>query len=85
MITWTFYLLAVFGLILLRVKEPYLERPYKVWMVAPIVFCLVSICLIGFSIMEAPTEACGAMLFLCSGVPAWWLAVKRGISFDGKI
>lgn len=40
--TWTFYLAAVLGLLVLRVKEPHLNRPYRTWIITPIVFCLVS-------------------------------------------
>lgn len=41
-VSWTFYLLTVLGLLVLRVKEPNLERPYKTWLITPITFCLVS-------------------------------------------
>lgn len=41
-VSWTFYLLTVLGLLVLRVKEPHLERPYKAWIGTPIIFCLVS-------------------------------------------
>jgi amino acid transporter len=39
--SWTFYLLTVLGLLVLRVKEPHLERPYRAWIVTPIIFCAV--------------------------------------------
>lgn len=29
------------GLLVLRVKEPHLERPYKTWLITPVVFCAV--------------------------------------------
>lgn len=41
--SWTFYLLTVLGLLILRVKEPHLNRPYKAWIITPITFCIVSI------------------------------------------
>lgn len=40
--SWTFYLLTVLGLLVLRVKEPNLERPYRTWIITPIIFCGVS-------------------------------------------
>jgi amino acid transporter len=40
--SWTFYLLTVLGLLVLRVKEPHLNRPYKAWIITPITFCIVS-------------------------------------------
>lgn len=39
--SWTFYLLTVLGLLVLRVKEPNLDRPYRTWLITPIVFCAV--------------------------------------------
>ena len=35
--------LQVLGLVILRVKEPTLERPYKTWIITPLVFCAVRI------------------------------------------
>lgn len=36
-------LFQVLGLVILRVKEPMLERPYKTWIITPLVFCAVRI------------------------------------------
>ena len=33
--------LQVLGLVILRVKEPMLHRPYKTWIITPLVFCAV--------------------------------------------
>ncbi|TPX36388.1 hypothetical protein SeLEV6574_g08076 [Synchytrium endobioticum] len=85
MIAWTFYLCAVLGLLQLRKREPDLERPFKVWLSAPIIFCCVVVFLIGFSIFEAPTEAIAAFAFLLSGVPFWYIVVKRDVLWDDLI
>jgi hypothetical protein len=31
----------VLGLVILRIKEPNLERPYKTWIITPLTFCAV--------------------------------------------
>ncbi|KAL8668519.1 MAG: hypothetical protein Q9168_006849, partial [Polycauliona sp. 1 TL-2023] len=36
---YSFYFLTVLGLIVLRIKEPHLERPYRTWISTPIIFC----------------------------------------------
>ncbi|KAL8807444.1 MAG: hypothetical protein Q9200_004662, partial [Gallowayella weberi] len=36
---YSFYFLTVLGLIVLRIKEPRLERPYRTWISTPIIFC----------------------------------------------
>ncbi|KAF8534340.1 amino acid permease-domain-containing protein [Trichophaea hybrida] len=43
---YSFYFLTVLGLIVLRFREPKLERPYKTWITTPLVFCCVSLFLI---------------------------------------
>lgn len=58
--SWTFYLLTVLGLLVLRVKEPRLDRPYRAWLVTPIVFCAVSMFLLLMPIFAAPWEAFAA-------------------------
>jgi hypothetical protein len=63
----------VLGLIILRVKEPLLERfvvtavsrpsltflgrPYKTWIVTPITFCAVALFLLCMPVSAAPLEA----------------------------
>ncbi|KAI9846651.1 MAG: hypothetical protein M1838_001207 [Thelocarpon superellum] len=39
---YTFYFITVLGLIVLRVREPMLERPYRTWISTPIIFCCKS-------------------------------------------
>ncbi|KAH6571834.1 hypothetical protein BASA60_006958 [Batrachochytrium salamandrivorans] len=82
MIAWTFYLLAVLGLIIMRFTEPYAERPFSVWLGVPIVFCISTVCLIAFSMWEAPTEAVGAVLFVISGIPVYFVGIKYGVTSE---
>lgn len=60
-VSWTFYLLTVLGLLVLRVKEPHLERPYKAWIGTPIIFCLVAMFLLLMPVFAAPLEAFAAL------------------------
>ncbi|KAG9318881.1 amino acid permease-domain-containing protein [Chiua virens] len=55
--SWSFYFLTVLGLVILRVKEPNLERPYKTWIITPLIFCSVAIFLLCMPIIAAPLEA----------------------------
>lgn len=54
---YTFFFLTVLGAIVLRYREPHLERPYKPLILIPAVFALVS----GFVVVRgaafAPTQA----------------------------
>ncbi|KAI8926060.1 amino acid permease-domain-containing protein [Entophlyctis helioformis] len=79
-IAWSFYLGAVMALLTLRVTHPYEERPFTVWLPLPLLFSLVTVCLITFSVWEAPREAAGAFAFLFAGVPVYWPATTGHLS-----
>ena len=83
MIVWTFYLFAVLGLLTLRMVEPYVERPFSVWLPIPILFCSVTVFLLSFSVWEAPLEALGAFVFLISGFPIWWIGSTYNVDSEG--
>ena len=78
--SYLFYFAAVVGLIILRVKEPELERPYRTWILTPVVFCCVSLFLVSRAVFAKPLQALVVLAFLVVGVPLWWWRVgsKRG-------
>ncbi|KAG6814370.1 hypothetical protein H0H92_010956 [Tricholoma furcatifolium] len=71
--SWAFYFLTVLGLIILRVKEPSLERPYKTWIITPIIFCAVALFLLIMPIIAAPVEALAVLGFVLAGIPVFYL------------
>ncbi|GLB34923.1 putative amino acid permease [Lyophyllum shimeji] len=71
--SWAFYFLTVLGLVVLRVKEPMLERPYRTWIVTPIIFCAVALFLLCMPIIAAPVEAMAVLGFVLAGVPVFYL------------
>ncbi|KAK3113768.1 hypothetical protein LTR53_008601 [Teratosphaeriaceae sp. CCFEE 6253] len=77
--SYLFYFAAVVGLIVLRVKEPELERPYKCWMATPVVFCCVSLFLVSRAVFAKPLQALVVVAFIAVGVPLfWWRVGSRG-------
>ncbi|KAE8144098.1 amino acid transporter [Aspergillus avenaceus] len=79
---YTFYFLTVLGLIVLRVREPYLERPYKTWISTPIIFCCVSIFLLSRAVIAEPLQTLIVVAFIIAGVPVYyWRIYQR----DGQI
>ena len=71
---WTFYLVTVLGLLVLRVKEPHLERPYRTWLVTPIVFC-------GVSLIQSITDArYRCFCCLCLYLRHRWKRVQHSVS-----
>lgn len=77
--SYLFYFAAVVGLIILRVKEPELERPYKCWIVTPVIFCCVSLFLLSRAIFAKPFQALIVLAFIGIGFPLyWWRVGRRG-------
>lgn len=76
--TYIFYFLCVLGLILLRFREPDLERPYRCWITTPIIFCCVSLFLIVRGVVERPI---GMIIVAATALVAWlmyWVRVGGG-------
>ncbi|RCI15926.1 hypothetical protein L249_2033 [Ophiocordyceps polyrhachis-furcata BCC 54312] len=73
---YTFYFVTVLGLILLRVREPTLERPYKTWITTPIVFCCVSLFLLSRAVFAKPLQTLVVVGFVVAGVPVYLLRIR---------
>jgi amino acid transporter len=74
---YTFYFTTVLGLIVLRIREPNLERPYKTWITTPICFCCVSLFLVSRAVVARPGESLIVVGFVASGVPVYWWRFRR--------
>ena len=62
--------LTVLGLIVLRFREPNLERPYKVWgyPVTPILFLAITLWMMTFVVLEKPKESLLGLITLLAGL-----------------
>lgn len=76
-----FYFITVLGVIVLRVKQPDLNRPYKTFIATPIVFCCVALFLVSRTVFEKPWQSLYAVVFILLGVPVYWWRFE---SFDLK-
>ncbi|EPS37577.1 hypothetical protein H072_8712 [Dactylellina haptotyla CBS 200.50] len=72
---YSFYFLTVLGLIVLRYREPDLPRPYRCWIITPIVFCCVSLFLVSRGVFGAPIQTAGVVVFVLIGVVVFWVRV----------
>jgi len=70
--SWAFYFLTVLGLVILRIKEPMLERPYKTWIITPLTFCAVALFLLCMPVIAAPAEAIAVLGFVLAGIPVYY-------------
>ncbi|KAG8833528.1 hypothetical protein FRC17_010560 [Serendipita sp. 399] len=75
--SWGFYFLTVLGLVVLRIKEPFLERPYRTFISTPLIFCAVALFLLSMPVLAAPLEALSAVVFILAGVPVYFLTQSK--------
>ena len=57
MAEWVFYVSTVVGLLILRRREPQLERPYRPTIILPVTFVIVGTLVIVRSAMFAPAQS----------------------------
>jgi len=71
---------TVFGIFILRYRQPDLPRPYKTWLypIPPILFLLVSGWTLIYIIKEKPTQALWSVLLIAMGCVFYWLSVYIG-------
>ncbi|KAF9082495.1 hypothetical protein BGX23_012404 [Mortierella sp. AD031] len=65
------YLSSILGLLYLRCHEPNLKRPFKVWLVVPILFTFLGLFLFLMPFVRAPLESCLSMVIVLAGLPLW--------------
>ncbi|RDL35483.1 uncharacterized protein BP5553_07414 [Venustampulla echinocandica] len=73
---YTFYFMTVLGLIVLRVREPNLERPYKTWITTPIIFCCVSLFLLSRAVFAEPLQTVIVVAFVVAGIPIYYWRIR---------
>ncbi|KAI9813813.1 MAG: hypothetical protein M1827_003603 [Pycnora praestabilis] len=73
---YTFYFLTVLGLIVLRIREPHLERPYRTWISTPIIFCCVSLFLLSRAVFAQPLQTAFVVAFILLGAPIFYWRIR---------
>ncbi|KAJ5397309.1 hypothetical protein N7509_005422 [Penicillium cosmopolitanum] len=74
---YTFYFVTVLGLIVLRIREPHLERPYRTWITTPIIFCCVSLFLLSRAVIAEPLQTLIVVAFIITGVPVYYWRIYQ--------
>ena len=72
---WIFYGLSVLGVIVLRIREPQLARPYKCpwYPFAPLLFVLATLWIVGNTIITDFKHALYGIALMAFGVPLYFL------------
>jgi len=81
--SWSFYLLTVLGLLILRIREPEHKRPYKTYITTPLIFSVVALFLLCMPIIAAPLEALAALGFVLAGIPIYYVTQRVNSSGIG--
>jgi APA family basic amino acid/polyamine antiporter len=70
--------LTVLGLIVLRVREPALPRPYRTWgyPVTPLLFLALSLWMMIFQLREKPHESLAGLATMALGLAVYFVASK---------
>ncbi|KAJ5752311.1 hypothetical protein N7520_009228 [Penicillium odoratum] len=74
---YTFYFLTVLGLIVLRIREPHLERPYRTWITTPLIFCCVSLFLLSRAVIAEPLQTLIVVGFIITGIPVYYWRIYQ--------
>ena len=86
--------MTVLGVIVLRVRDPNLERlavilvdiderPYKVFITTPVIFCCAAVFLLSRGVFQAPLQALFAAAFIVVGIPLYYIFVTGWRYFPG--
>ncbi len=72
-VSFLFYGLSAAAVIILRFREPDLERPYRTWgyPLTPLIFIAFSLYLVGDTILQTPRESLIGAGILAAGIPAY--------------
>ena len=73
---YSFYFVTVLGVIVLRVREPGLDRPYKTWISTPIIFCCVSLFLLSRAVFAEPVQTLVVLAFMLAGAIVYFWKVR---------
>jgi APA family basic amino acid/polyamine antiporter len=71
---WLSYGAMVAGVIILRVKRPELERPYRMWgyPVTPVLFLAITGWFLGNMIVTRPVPSLAGLAFIVAGIPVYF-------------
>jgi APA family basic amino acid/polyamine antiporter len=78
--------LTVLGLIVLRIREPLLERPYKVWAypLTPIIFLAITVHMMVFVIRDRPTQSVLGLITVVAGLIIYFFSKESGQTVRSK-
>jgi len=76
---WLFYMIAGSTVFVFRLRQPLVERPYRLWgyPVVPAVFVLVSAVLLYYTFTDNLRNSLAGTIAILAGVPVYYLFARR--------
>eukprot|EP00112_Aurelia_sp_Birch-Aquarium-sp1_P005715 Seg1647.13 transcript_id=Seg1647.13/GoldUCD/mRNA.D3Y31 product="Glycoprotein-associated amino acid transporter b0,+AT1" protein_id=Seg1647.13/GoldUCD/D3Y31 len=74
---WVEYTLAIFAVIVFRIKRPNAARPFKVWLANPIITTIIALFLVFVPFIRSPIESTVCLLIIMTGLPIYFVFVKK--------
>ncbi len=70
---------TVLGVIVLRMRQPDLPRPYRTWgyPVTPLIFLAISLWMLFFQLRDKPLESIAGLVTIALGLPIYFLSPKN--------
>ena len=74
-----FYVLTIFGIFILRKKQPHTERPYKAfgYPILPVIYIIMGISFCALLIMYKPQFTWPGLIITLIGIPLYYIAVAN--------
>ena len=71
---WVFYSGAILAVIILRRRQPHLDRPYRVWgyPVLPIAFSVAALLIVINTLLRSPRESFIGLGLVLAGIPIYY-------------
>jgi basic amino acid/polyamine antiporter, APA family len=78
---WPFYALGVAAVLVLRRREPEVERPYRAWGYpwVPGLFVVAAVLMLGNYVVREPWTVLANVAVLATGVPVYWAWTRRRV------
>jgi len=73
---WVIYGLSLSAIIVLRIRQPDLPRPFKVWIINPIIMCIISVYLVVAPFFKSPIECSICLVTLLLSIPVYFVTVR---------
>ena len=72
---WTIYGMSIFAVIVLRIRRPEMERPFRIWLIVPVLMTLISLFLVVIPFFNKPIESTLSIAVILLGVPIYFVCV----------